>query len=81
MLLDNREWRAINTPQDVHIFRSSGFDWVEQLRFNGVEPSTSEAPQRDLAVYGPALSGTLALRKKNNGRSPSAFVRDQSGDT
>ena len=48
-LLDNGEWRAINTLQDAHIFRSSGFELTEHLHFDGVEPPTpEEVLERDL---------------------------------
>jgi NAD(P)H dehydrogenase (quinone) len=48
-LLDNGEWKAIDTLQDEHIFRSSGFDLIEHLHFDGVEPPTpEEALERDL---------------------------------
>jgi NAD(P)H dehydrogenase (quinone) len=49
-LLDSGEWKAIDTLQDAHIFRSSGFDLIEHLHFDGVEPpSPEEVLERDLA--------------------------------
>ena len=49
-LLESGEWKAIDTLQDAHIFRSSGFDLIEHLHFDGVEPPTpEEALERDLA--------------------------------
>jgi NAD(P)H dehydrogenase (quinone) len=49
-LLDNGEWEAIDTLQDAHIFRSSGFDLIEHLHFDAVEPPTPEGVlERDLA--------------------------------
>jgi NAD(P)H dehydrogenase (quinone) len=42
MLLHNGEWKAMNTLQDAHIFRSSGFDLLEHLHFDDVEPPTPE---------------------------------------
>ena len=50
MLLENGEWKAMDTLQDAHIFRSSGFDVIEHLHFDAVEPPTPpEALERDLA--------------------------------
>jgi NAD(P)H dehydrogenase (quinone) len=50
MLLDNGEWKAIDTLQDAHIFRSSGFELLEHLHFDKVEPPTpDEIAERDLA--------------------------------
>ena len=50
MLLDNGEWKAMDTLQDTHIFRSSGFELLEHLHFDKVEPPTpDEAVERDLA--------------------------------
>jgi NAD(P)H dehydrogenase (quinone) len=49
MLLDNGEWKAMGTLQDAHIFRSSGFELLEHLHFDKVEPPTpDEAVERDL---------------------------------
>ena len=49
-LLDSGEWKAISALQDAHIFRSSGFDLIEHLHFDAVEPPTSdEVLERDLA--------------------------------
>jgi NAD(P)H dehydrogenase (quinone) len=49
-LLDNGEWKAIDTLQDTHIFRSSGFELLEHLHFDEVEPPTpDDAVERDLA--------------------------------
>jgi NAD(P)H dehydrogenase (quinone) len=42
MLLGNGEWQAMNTLQDAHIFRSSGFDLLEHLHFDDVEPPTTD---------------------------------------
>ena len=50
MLLDNGEWKAMDTLQDGHIFRSSGFELLEHLHFDKVEPPIpDEAAERDLA--------------------------------
>ena len=50
MLLADGEWKAMDTLQDTHIFRSSGFDLLEHLHFDKVEPPTpDEAAERDLA--------------------------------
>jgi NAD(P)H dehydrogenase (quinone) len=50
MLLDNGEWKAIDTLQDAHIFRSSGFELLEHLHFDKVEPPTpDEIAERHLA--------------------------------
>ena len=50
MLLDNGEWKAMDTLQDAHIFRSSGFDLLEHLHFDEVEPPTpDDVLERDLA--------------------------------
>ena len=38
MLLDNGEWKAMDTLQDAHIFRSLGFDLLEHVHFDEVEP-------------------------------------------
>ena len=43
MLLDNGEWQAMDTLQDTHIFRSSGFEVLEHLHFDKVEPPTPDA--------------------------------------
>jgi NAD(P)H dehydrogenase (quinone) len=49
-LLDNGEWKAIDALQDAHIFRSSGFDLIEHLHFDGaVPPTPEEVLERDLA--------------------------------
>jgi NAD(P)H dehydrogenase (quinone) len=49
-LLDNGEWKAIDTLQDTHIFRSSGFELLEHLHFDEVEPPTpDDVVERDLA--------------------------------
>jgi len=79
-LLDSGEWQAIDTLQDAHIFRSSGFDLIEHLHFDGVEPPTpEEALERDLAACDPALSGTLAphnIQQSKERRSLSARNKD-----
>jgi NAD(P)H dehydrogenase (quinone) len=50
VLLDNGEWKAMDTLQDAHIFRSSGFELLEHLHFDKVEPPTpDEAAERVLA--------------------------------
>jgi len=50
MLLDNGEWKAMDALQDRHIFRSSGFELLEHLHFDKVEPPISdEVAERDLA--------------------------------
>ena len=50
MLLDNGEWKAMDALQDGHIFRSSGFELLEHLHFDKVEPPIpDEAAERDLA--------------------------------
>jgi NAD(P)H dehydrogenase (quinone) len=50
LLLDNGEWKAMHILQDAHIFRSSGFELLEHLHFDKVEPPTpDEATERDLA--------------------------------
>jgi NAD(P)H dehydrogenase (quinone) len=50
LLLDNGEWKAIDTLQDTHIFRSSGFELLEHLHFDEVEPPTpDDIVERDLA--------------------------------
>ena len=43
MLLDNCEWKAMDTLQDTHIFRSSGFELLEHLHFDEVVPHLSKA--------------------------------------
>jgi NAD(P)H dehydrogenase (quinone) len=49
-LLDNGEWKALDTLQDAHIFRSSGFELLEHLHFDEVEPPTpDDVVERDLA--------------------------------
>lgn len=49
-LIDQGEWQAINTLQDAHIFRSSGFDLLEHLHFDEVEPPIpDDVVERDLA--------------------------------
>jgi len=42
-LHENGEWNAIETLQDLHIFRSSGFDLLEHLHFGLVEPPNSRS--------------------------------------
>jgi NAD(P)H dehydrogenase (quinone) len=37
-LIDCGEWQSIDTLQDAHIFRSSGFDLLEHVHFDEVEP-------------------------------------------
>jgi NAD(P)H dehydrogenase (quinone) len=50
MLLDNGEWKAMYTLQDAHIFRSSGFELLEHLHFDKVEPPTAaEVVEHSLA--------------------------------
>jgi NAD(P)H dehydrogenase (quinone) len=49
VLLDNGEWKAMDTLQDAHIFRSSGFELLEHLHFDKVEPPTpDEAAERHM---------------------------------
>lgn len=43
MLLGNGEWQAVQTLQDAHIFRSSGFKLLDHLHFDEVEPPNSDA--------------------------------------
>jgi len=43
LLQERGEWRAIRTLQDMHIFRSCGFEILEHLHFGLVEPPTSRA--------------------------------------
>ncbi|HEY6458125.1 MAG TPA: NAD(P)H-dependent oxidoreductase [Steroidobacteraceae bacterium] len=38
LLHANGEWKAIELLQDLHIFRSSGFEMLEHLHFDLVEP-------------------------------------------
>jgi NAD(P)H dehydrogenase (quinone) len=42
-LRETGEWSAINQLQDCHIFRSSGFELLEHLHVESVEPPTSAA--------------------------------------
>jgi NAD(P)H dehydrogenase (quinone) len=49
-LVDSGEWKAIETLQDAHIFRSTGFELLEHLHFDEVEPPTpDDVVERDLA--------------------------------
>ena len=49
-LIDHGEWKAIDTLQDAHIFRSSGFDLLEHVHFDEVEPPIpNDVAERDLA--------------------------------
>jgi NAD(P)H dehydrogenase (quinone) len=49
-LIDHGEWQAIDTLQDAHIFRSSGFDLLEHVHFDEVEPPIPDkVVERDLA--------------------------------
>ena len=49
-LIDHGEWKAIDTLQDAHIFRSSAFDLLEHVHFDEVEPPIpDDVVERDLA--------------------------------
>jgi NAD(P)H dehydrogenase (quinone) len=41
-MVSNGEWQAVETLQDAHIFRSSGFEVLEHLHFDEVEPPLPE---------------------------------------
>jgi NAD(P)H dehydrogenase (quinone) len=42
-LRETGEWSAINQLQDSHIFRSTGFELLEHLHVESVEPPTGAA--------------------------------------
>lgn len=43
LMQETGDWRAIQMLQDAHIFRSSGFELLEHLHFDLVEPPTPRA--------------------------------------
>ena len=49
-MVNNGEWQAVQTLQEAHIFRSSGFELLAHLHFDEVEPPVSdEIVRRDRA--------------------------------
>lgn len=43
LLVESRNWHAVEVLQDTHIFRAAGFELLEHLHFDEVAPGLPEA--------------------------------------
>ena len=73
MLLDNGEWKAIDTLQDAHIFRSSGFELLEHLHFD----VSFNKPLHFLQLIAALLEETSTAERLWQGKSISSQLTQQ----
>ena len=67
VLIGNGRWDAAKVLQDIHIFRSSGFELLEHLQFDEIAPHLSSAvADRDMAFVRSCARRHFPARPSNS---------------